>query len=309
MGYHGSTIASVSLSGKPDMHADFNLPLDGFLHTDWPHFYRHSEPGESETEYSSRLAQRLESLIISEGPETIAAFFAEPVMGAAGGVVPPDGYFEKVQSVLRKYDILFVVDEVVCGYGRTGRMWGSETYNIQPDILTTAKALSAAALPISAVMVNDKVYQAMLDESDKLGSFAHGFTYAGHPVSAAVAVETLKIYEEIDVVKLAQKNGEMLSQALMPAKDHPLVGDISQVGLLAGIELVCDKATRKLFGPEVGIGARVVAASQRHGLIHRGMGDRVAFAPPFIIKETEIQNIGNRFIQALDDVWAETRSH
>ena len=309
MGYHGSTVASVSLSGKPDMHADFNLPLDGFLHTEWPHFYRHSKPGESEIEYSSRLAQRLESLIISEGPETIAAFFAEPVMGAAGGVVPPDGYFAKIQSVLRKYDILFVVDEVVCGYGRTGRMWGSETYNIQPDILTTAKALSAAALPISAVMVNDKIYQAMLDESDKLGSFAHGFTYAGHPVSAAVAVETLKIYEEIDVVKLAQENGEILSQALMPAKDHPLVGDVSQVGLLAGIELVCDKVTGKLFGPEVGIGARVVAASQRHGLIHRGMGDRVAFAPPFIINETEIQSIGKRFIQALDDVWAQTRSH
>jgi 4-aminobutyrate--pyruvate transaminase len=251
----------------------------------------------------------LESLIISEGPETIAAFFAEPVMGAAGGVVPPEGYFAKIQSVLRKYDILFVVDEVVCGYGRTGRMWGSETYNIQPDILTTAKALSAAALPISAVMVNDKIYQAMLDESDKLGSFAHGFTYAGHPVSAAVAVETLKIYEEIDVVKLAQTNGEILSQALMPAKDHPLVGDVSQVGLLAGIELVCDKATGKLFGPEVGIGARVVAASQRHGLIHRGMGDRVAFAPPFIINEVEIQSIGKRFIQALDDVWAEIRSH
>ncbi|MEE2803006.1 MAG: aminotransferase [Pseudomonadota bacterium] len=309
MGYHGSTVAAVSLSGKPDMHADFNLPLDGFLHTDWPHYYRFGRNGESEDEYSTRLAERLEQMILAEGPETIGAFFAEPVMGAAGGVLPPSGYFEKVQSVLRQYDILFVADEVICGFGRTGRMWGSETFGIVPDMLTSAKALSAAALPISAVMVNDKIFQAMLSESDKLGSFAHGFTYAGHPVSAAVALETLKIYDEIDLLERARENGERLSHALAPVAQHPLVGDISQAGMLAGIELVSNKTTRQSFDTEVEIATRVASASQRHGLIHRAMGQRVAFAPPFVISEVEMRQVGERFLSALDEVWSEVQLH
>jgi 4-aminobutyrate--pyruvate transaminase len=193
MAYHGNTCAAVSLSGKPDMHAGFGLPFANFKHTEFPHYYRRHEPGESETEFSTRMAEALEVLIEAEGPDTIAAFFAEPVMGAGGAILPPRGYFEKVQEVLRKYDILFVADEVICGFARTGEMWGSQTFGIRPDMLTSAKALSAAMLPISVVLINDRVHEAMLAQSDKLGNFAHGFTYGGHPVAAAVALEVQKI--------------------------------------------------------------------------------------------------------------------
>ncbi|HYY37375.1 MAG TPA: aminotransferase class III-fold pyridoxal phosphate-dependent enzyme, partial [Xanthobacteraceae bacterium] len=174
MAYHGSTCAAVSLSGKPDMHAEFGLPFAPFKHTEFPHYYRRHEPGEPEEQFSARMAQALETLIQAEGPDTIAAFFAEPVMGAGGAIVPPQGYFEEVQAVLRKHDILFVADEVICGFARTGEMWGSQTYALRPDMMTSAKALSAAMQPISAVLISERVHEAMLAQSDKLGNFAHG---------------------------------------------------------------------------------------------------------------------------------------
>ena len=199
-GYHGTTAAAVSLSGQPLMHADFDLPFPQFKHTDFPHYYRFHHDGESEEEFATRMADNLEKLILEEGPETVAAFFAEPVQGAGGAIVPPATYFEKIQAVLRKYDVLFVADEVICGFGRTGNMWGSQTYDLKPDMLTCAKALSASYMPISAVLVSEPIYQAMVSESEKVGVFGHGYTYAAHPVASAVALETLKIYEEIDIV-------------------------------------------------------------------------------------------------------------
>ncbi len=205
--YHGTTCASNSVSGKRDMHADFHLPLPMFRHTLFPHYYREHLEGETEEEFATRMADALEKLILEEGPDTVAAFFAEPVMGAGGAIVPPKTYFEKIQAVLAKYDVLFVVDEVICGFGRTGNMWGSQTYDLKPDILTCAKALSAGMIPISAVLISDRIYQAMLSQSEKLGNFAHGFTYSGHPVSAAVALETLRIYEEMDVVARIRRLG------------------------------------------------------------------------------------------------------
>jgi 4-aminobutyrate---pyruvate transaminase len=204
MAYHGNTCAAVSLSGKQDMHAGFGLPFANFKHTEFPHYYRRHEPGETEVEFSTRMAQALDMLIQQEGSDTIAAFFAEPVMGAGGAIIPPQGYFEQMQAVLRKYDILFVADEVICGFARTGEMWGSTTYGIRPDMITVAKALSAAMQPISAVLVNDRIHDAMLKQSDKCGNFAHGFTYAGHPVAAAVTLEVQKIYAEIDIVARAK---------------------------------------------------------------------------------------------------------
>ena len=168
MGYHGSTAAAVSLSGKPDMHADFGLPFTPFLHTEFPHYYRRHEEDESEEAFSTRMALSLETLILEEGPDTVAAFFAEPVMGAGGAVLPPATYFQKIQEVLQKYDILFVADEVICGFGRTGEMWGSQTFGLKPDMISSAKALSAAMQPISALMINDKIYQAMIKQSDKI---------------------------------------------------------------------------------------------------------------------------------------------
>ncbi len=249
------------------------------------------------------MAQALDALIQAEGPDTIAAFFAEPVMGAGGAIVPPEGYFEKIQAVLRKYDILFVADEVICGFARTGEMWGSQTYGIRPDMVTSAKALSAAMQPISAVLINARIHEAMLKQSDKFGNFAHGFTYAGHPVAAAVALEVQKIYAEMDIVARAKRLGPLLQSRLGRLKGHPLVGDVRGTGLILGMELMRDGEKRVPFDGALKVGARVeAAAAQRHGLILRVVGDRLVFAPPLVIEAAEIEDIGERLERALDDV-------
>jgi 4-aminobutyrate--pyruvate transaminase len=253
------------------------------------------------------MAQALETLIEAEGPDTIAAFFAEPVMGAGGAILPPQGYFEKIQEVLRKYDILFVADEVICGFARTGAMWGSETFGIQPDMLTSAKALSAAMQPISAVLINERIHEAMLAQSDKYGNFAHGFTYAGHPVAAAVALEVQKIYAEIDIVARAQRLGPLLQSTLGRLKAHALVGDVRGEGLILGMELMRDGEERIPFDAALKVGARVDAAATRHGLILRVVGDRLVFAPPLIVEADDIAEIGRRLERALDDVAAELK--
>jgi 4-aminobutyrate--pyruvate transaminase len=302
-GYHGNTVAAVSLSGQPHMHAGFNLPLPGFLHTDNPNYYRFAEAGESEEAFSRRMAGRLEALILAEGPETIAAFFAEPVQGGGGALPPPRGYFEAIQAVLRKYDILFVADEVICGFGRTGNMWGTETYGLAPDMLSCAKQLSAAYQPISALMVGPRVHAAMLEASRKYGLFGHGFTYGGHPVACAVALETLRIYEERDIVGHVREVSPAFLDGLGAFRGHPLVGDVRGVGLIAGVELMADKAARQPFEPAARIGWRVQQACEAEGLIVRAIGDRIAFSPPLIIDEAEIGAICARFGAALDAVW------
>ena len=307
MAYHGNTCAAVSLSGKPDMHAGFGLPLPPFKHTEFPHYYRRHEPGESETDFSARMAEALEALIQAEGPDTIAAFFAEPVMGAGGAILPPQGYFEKVQEVLRRHDILFVADEVICGFARTGEMWGCQTYGIRPDMLTSAKALSAAMQPISAVLVSARIHEAMLAQSDKLGNFAHGYTYAGHPVAAAVALEVQRIYAELDIVARAKRLGPVLQSTLGRLRTHPLVGDVRGTGLILGIELMRDGERRIPFDGALKVGVRVDAAAMRHGLILRVVGDRLVFAPPLVIEAHEIEEIGQRLRRALDDVLGDLR--
>lgn len=305
MAYHGNTCAAVSLSGKPDMHVGFGLPLAPFRYTEFPHYYRRHEPGETEEQFSARMAEALDALIQAEGPDSIAAFFAEPVMGAGGAIVPPRGYFEKIQAVLRKYDILFVADEVICGFARTGEMWGSQTYGLRPDMITSAKALSAAMQPISAVLVNDRIHDAMLVQSDRHGNFAHGFTYAGHPVAAAVALEVQRIYEEIDIVGRARRLGPLLQSTLGRLADHPLVGDVRGTGLILGIELMHDGSRRIPFDRALDVGNRVGSAARKHGLILRVVGDRLVFAPPLVIEEDDIGEIGARLARALDDVAAD----
>jgi len=308
MGYHGSTCASISLSGKPDMHADFGLPFEQFKHTSFPHYYRFHEEGESEEEFATRMADNLEALILAEGPDTVAAFFAEPAMGAGGGVTPPRTYFEKIQKVLRKYEVLFVADEVICGFGRTGKMWGSQTFGAEPDMVTCAKALSAAMAPISAILINEKIYQQLLVESDKLGSFAHGATYAGHPVAAAVALETLKIYDEMDMLGHVGRVGPHLQRRMGALKDHPLVGDVRGAGLFCGIELMADKKTRKAFDAAAKMGQKVGDQAYERGLIMRVVGDRLVFAPPLIITEAEIDEMADTFKAALDATWEASRA-
>ena len=303
--YHGVTVATASLTGLAFAHTDFDLPIARILHTDCPHYYRGAKPGESEEAFAARLADSLEQLILREDPDTVAAFFAEPVMGAGGVIVPPATYFDRVQPILKKYDILFVADEVICGFGRTGNMFGAHTFNLQPDIMTLAKALSAGYLPISATLVSGKLYEILLQQSDKLGIFGHGYTYSSHPVPAAVALETLKIYAERDIVGAVRRVGPRLQAGIRSHADHPLIGEARGIGLIGAVELVRDKATRQSFDPKAGIAAYLVRRAQHHGAILRNMpGDIVAFSPPLIISEAEIDAMMECFGKALDDTWA-----
>ena len=282
-------------------HTAFDLPLDGFLHTDMPHYYRYGDAGESEDAFAARCADNLDRLIEAEDPDTVAAFFAEPVMGAGGVIVPPAAYFEKIQAVLKKHDVLFVADEVICGFGRTGEMWGSQTFGLAPDILTCAKALTSGYLPIAAVMVNADVFDAIAPKTGELGSFGHGYTYSGHPVPAAVAIETLKIYEEMDLVGRVKARSKTFLSRLAEFADHPLVGETTGVGLVGAVELVADRDTKAPFEPVGRAGAYLAACAQRNGLIVRAMGDRVAFSPPLIISDAEIGDMFDRFAGALDE--------
>lgn len=307
-GYHGMTVAAASVTGLAFAHSDFDLPRARFLHTGCPHHYRYAQPGESEEQFAARLADELEQLILREGPETVAAFFAEPVMGAGGVMVPPTTYFDRIQAVLRKYDILFVVDEVICGFGRTGERFGSQTFNLQPDILTCAKALTAGYLPMSATLVSAKIFEVLLAQSDKLGVFGHGYTYSAHPVPAAVALETLRIYEERDIVGHVRQVGPRLQAGLRSFADHPLVGEARGIGLIGAIELVRDKESKANFDAKAALGAYLVKRAQHHGAILRNMpGDVIAFSPPLVIDETEIDMLLERTALALDDTLAMVR--
>jgi 4-aminobutyrate--pyruvate transaminase len=303
--YHGVTVATASLTGLAFAHDDFDLPIARILHTDCPHYYRGAQPGESEEAFAQRLADSLERLILREGADTVAAFFAEPVMGAGGVIVPPATYFERIQALLKKYEILFVVDEVICGFGRTGNMFGAQTFDLKPDIMTLAKALSAGYQPISASLVTNELYDILLAQSDKLGIFGHGYTYSAHPVPAAVALETLKIYEERDIVAQVRRVGPRMQAGIRSHADHPLIGDTRAIGLIGAVELVRDKATKQSFDPKAGIAAHLVRRAQHHGAILRNMpGDIVAFSPPLIISEAEIDEMMACFGRALDDTWA-----
>ena len=303
--YHGVTIASASLTGLANNHRSFDLPIPGVLRTRCPHHWREALPHETEEAFSTRLAAELESLIRAEGPDTIAAFFAEPVQGAGGVVVPPAGYWEKIQAVLHKYDILLVADEVICGFGRTGNMFGSQTYDIEPDILVLSKALSSSYLPISALLLNEKVFDPIARESDRIGVLGHGFTAGGHPVAAAVALENIKIIEERELVRNAAVAGEQLIRGLRTFADHPLVGEIRGVGLLAAVELVTDKASKAPWDAPGKLGAAAAALLQQNGVISRNMGDALAFCPPLIISRAEVEALIHLFGKTLDQAQSE----
>ncbi len=309
-GYHGITVASGSVTGQVANHRAFDLPLgDRFLHTICPTFYHAGLPGETEEAFASRCAEELEKLILANDPDTIAAMFAEPIMGAGGVVVPPKGYFPKIQAVLKKYDILLVADEVICGFARTGNFWGCQTLDIEPDILTCAKAITSSYLPLSAVLVNEKVFSGLSAKSHELGTFGHGYTYSGHPVAAAVAVETLKIYDEINIVDHVRDVGAHFQAELRRRyADHPLVGEVRGVGLIAGIELVKDKAKKENFDPSAKVGPKLMNIGRQHGLICRAMVmDSIGFSPPLIITKEECDEMLDRFDKVLSDLSAQLR--
>lgn len=304
-GYHGVTVASASLTGLPANHADFDLPLDGILHADCPHYYRYADPGETEDEFTTRLANNLDEMIQREGPDTIAAFIAEPIMGAGGVVIPPEDYFAKIHAVLDKYDIYVIADEVICGFGRTGNMFGSETFGLKPDSISVAKALSSAYVPIGAVTVGDDMYEAMLEQSKKIGTFGHGFTYTAHPLAAAVACKTLEIYEKRNIVEQVRGLSPTFENRVAALADHPLVGNSRAKGLIGAVELVADKATKRAFDASQGVGVAAMNNAQKHGLIVRAMGgDIVAFCPPLIIDDAQINEMFDKFEKGLDDTEA-----
>ena len=303
--YHGVTVATASLTGLPINHGSFDLPIPGIVRAACPHYWRNGRPGESEDQFATRLAEELEAQILAEGPETVAAFFAEPVMGAGGVIVPPQSYFAKIQAVLTKYDVLLVVDEVITGFGRTGSMFGAETFGIRPDMMCVAKGMSSGYLPISALLVKGSLFHIIAAEAGKIGSFGHGFTYGGHPVAAAVALETLAIYQERDILGHVRAISPAFQAGLRAFQSHPLVGETRGIGLIGAIELVADKESKTPFPAERGMGAKVAAKAQAHGVILRAMGDALAFAPPLVIAEDEIVDMFARVRRALDEAYAE----
>jgi 4-aminobutyrate---pyruvate transaminase len=300
--YHGVTIATASLTGLPNNHRDFDLPIANILFTDCPHHYRFANPGESEEDFATRLAGNLDALIEREGADTIAAFIAEPIMGAGGVIVPPKTYFPKIQAVLKKHDVLLIADEVICGFGRTGNWFGSETFGMKPDIMTMAKALSSGYIPISATVISEPIFDVLKKQSEKIGVFAHGFTYSGHPVPAAVAIETLKIYEERDILSHIRRMMPVFQNGLRRFAAHPIVGEVRGAGLVAGLELVANKQTKERYDAKKGAGALLAARCQENGLIVRVLGgDGIALCPPLVINEDEIGEILARLSKSLDE--------
>lgn len=300
--YHGVTLAAGSLTSLPATLAYFDPPLDalGILRTDSPHYYRGSADGESEEQFVDRIVNNLESLILAEGPETVAAMICEPVTGASGVIVPPAGYYTKVQAVLNKYDILFWADEVITGFGRTGNVFGCETMGIEsPQMMTLAKQLSSAYFPISASVITGDLYAALVEPSAKVGVFGHGYTYSGHPVGCAIALKALEIYERDDIYGHAATVGAYLQKRLREFSDHDLVGNVRGIGLIGAVEIVANKETGEPFDPSV-VGY-LAKTCQDNGLIGRALvGTTFAVCPPLIISEEQVDELIEKFARSLE---------
>lgn len=283
-GYHGVTIASASLTGLPNNHRSFDLPIDNVLHTMAPHFGSEGNEGESEEDFATRCADELEAMIQREGPDTIAAFIGEPVMGAGGVIIPPRTYWEKIQAVLKRHEILLIADEVICAFGRTGKMFACETYGIEPDVLVMSKQITSSYFPLSAFMINERVFEPIMQESDKIGVLGHGFTASGHPVGAAVALENLAIIEERGLVQNAAETGAYMQERLNAFADHPLVAETRGIGLIGALELKPGEAVGQR-------GAQMNQIMQDKGVISRNMGDSIGFCPPLIVSRADIDEL------------------
>jgi L-2,4-diaminobutyrate transaminase len=309
-GYHGVTVMSASLCGLPGMHRAFDLPLPMVKHVRAPHRLWEREPGHTDEQFVAVLVDELEQLILAEGPETVAAFIAEPIQAAGGVIVPPATYFPAVQEVLRRYDILMIADEVVCGFGRTGEMFGSQVFGIEPDLITVAKGITSAYIPLSACIVSEKVWDVLSRGSETYGVFQHGYTYSAHPLAAAVAMTNLDIIERDGLVHQAKARGDYLGERLRAAfADHPLVGEVRGYGLLGAVEFVSSREPLTPFEPVGSVSSAVVKRSRDLGVISRALpaSDSISFSPPFVVTEPEIDQIVALTRQALDDVAAEKR--
>ncbi|MFN3845585.1 MAG: aspartate aminotransferase family protein [Paracoccaceae bacterium] len=293
-GYHGSGVMTGSLTGLHVFHNAFDLPRAPILHTDAPYYFRRDDLSLTEEQFSTRCAQRLEDMILTEGPDTIAAFWAEPVLGTGGIVPPPAGYWPAIQAVLTKYDILLVADEVVTGFGRLGSMFGSDHYGMTPDLITIAKGLTSAYAPLSGSIVSDKLWQVIVEGADRLGPMGHGWTYSAHPVCAAAGVANLRLIDDLGLVENARSTGAYLRDGLCAAlSSHAQVGDVRGEGMLAAVELVADRPDRRFFEADQKVGPRVAAAMLERGVIARAMpeGDILGFAPPLCLTQAEADTI------------------
>ena len=302
-GYHGITVASGSMTGIPANHKLFDLPISGFFHTDTPHYYREAFENETEAEFLDRITENLENLIIKEGADNFSAMIAEPFIGAGGVIIPPEGYFPKIQRVLDKYGIHLIDDEVICGFGRTGNCWGYETFSIKPSSMTIAKALSSGYMPISAVIVSEEIFEPIKHASGDVGVFAHGYTYSGHPVSCAVALKTLEIYERTKLFSHVSEVSIYFQNRVAKLASYDYVGEARGVGLVAGIELVKDKETKENFEPYGKIGMLLADACQKNGLIVRAIGDVIAICPPLIITESQIDELFDILEASIEEVF------
>ncbi|MGR5239043.1 aminotransferase [Vibrio alfacsensis] len=304
-GYHGSSIASGSMTGLPLFHAHFDLPLERIKHTLAPYYYRREDESLSELAFSQYCADQLEAMILAEGPDTVAAMIAEPVLGTGGIVPPPQGYWKAIRKVLDKYDVLLIADEVVCGFGRLGANFGSIHYDMKPDLITIAKGLTSAYQPLSGVIVGERVWNKLKSGTDQWGAMGHGYTYSGHPMGAAAANCNLDIIERERLVQNAAEVGAYLQQRMAETfADHPLVGDTRGVGMLHALEFSADKHHRKHFDPNLKVGPQIAAACLEQGLIARAMphGDILGFAPPLIATRNDIDMMVDKTHQAINTV-------
>jgi len=304
--YHGITVASGSLTGLPNNHRDFDLPAIPVRYLTCPHYYRFGNPGETEAQFTARLLAEAEKVILEEGADTVAAFIGEPLIGAGGVIPPPADYWQGIEALCRKYDILLVSDEVINGFGRVGSPFGAQHYGFKPDIMVVSKQLTSSYVPLAAVLFSEAVYSAVADNTAKIGTFGHGFTTSGHPLAMAVALENLKIIEERDLMGNAARVGAVMQAELASQlASHPLVGEVRGSGLIAGVELVEDKASKQPFDPQLKVGARTFARGHDNGLIVRAIGDTIALCPPMIITEAQVQEVIRRLKKTLDEVAAQ----
>jgi len=302
-GYHGITIAAASATGLPVTHARFGLPLPEFRHVRAPYVYREAAQGQTDDAFVGQLAGELDALIEEEGADSIAAFIAEPVMAAGGVLVPPNGYFKAIQEVLQRHDVLFIADEVVCGFGRLGQSFGSQVFGIEPDLVTCAKGLTSGYAPLSACLVTEKVWSVLEGEAEAMGTFAHGFTYSGHPVCAAAGLANLDVMEKENLFARAAETGLYLQGRLKELfGDHPHIGDIRGVGLIGAVEMVADHETKRPFNPDTKIGPRIFRRLLEKGVIIRAIGDNLAFCPPYVIERADLDLVLERTRETLDEV-------
>jgi L-2,4-diaminobutyrate transaminase len=305
-GYHGSGIISGSLTGLELFHKAFDLPRAPILHTDAPYYFRREDNDQSEEEFSQQCANNLRALIEKEGPETVAAFIGEPMLGTGGIVPPPAGYWKAIQAVLDEYDVLLISDEVVTGFGRLGSMFGSDHYGMKPDLITIAKGLTSAYAPLSGVIVHDRLWEVLEQGSNQLGPIGHGWTYSAHPLCAAAGVANLEVLDKLSLIDNVRDVGAKLNDSLRSAlDDHPMVGEVRGEGMIAAIEFVEDKASRKLFDPSRKVGPQVAAALLENGVIGRAMpqGDILGFAPPFCLTNEEAETIVHAAVDAIESVY------